>query len=239
MNYNTNLQLAIKSANLGVTWTDISVLNGFEPHTDTHAIAFDSSNNMLLGTDGGIFLYNPAAGTWTDLNGNLNTIQFYGIGLDPTAPNKVVGGSQDNGTEVYSGNVVWNETAGGDGAAAQISQTNSSDCYAMHPIASFGASSFFQASTDGCSTWNDATNALGISNSHRINFTPPFVVDPTNGSHLVLGTDNANESTDNGTNWTPIGIPGTAGFNPSVNAVDSVALAPKNGTNPQVIYAAT
>ncbi|MFP5206343.1 MAG: Ig-like domain repeat protein [Acidobacteriota bacterium] len=239
MNYNTNLQLAIKSANLGVTWTDISVLNGFEPHTDTHAIAFDSSNNMLLGTDGGIFLYSPTAGTWTDLNGNLNTIQFYGIGLDPTAPNKVVGGSQDNGTEVYSGNVVWNETAGGDGAAAQISQTNSSDCYAMHPIASFGASSFFQASTDGCSTWNDATNALGISNSNKINFTPPFVVDPTNGSHLVLGTDNANESTDNGTNWTPIGIPGTVGFNPSDNAVDSVALAPKNGTNPQVIYAAT
>ena len=239
MNYNTNLQLAIKSTNLGVAWTDISILNGFEPHTDSHAIAFDSSNNMLLGSDGGIFLYSPAAGTWTDLNGNLNTIQFYGVGLDPTSPNKVVGGSQDNGTEVYSGNVVWNETASGDGAAAQISQTNSSDCYAMHPIASFGASSFFQASTDGCSTWNDATNALGITNSSNINFTPPFVVDPTTGSHLLLGTDNVNESADKGTDWIPVGIPGTDGFNAIDNAVDSVALAPKSGTDPQVIYAAT
>ena len=58
------------------------------------------------GNDGGLYrLDNPATPSWSDLNGNLCTIQFNGIGLHPTNPNIVIGGSQDNGTELYTGNV--------------------------------------------------------------------------------------------------------------------------------------
>jgi len=68
----------------------------------TPAIVFDSSNRMLIGNDGGIWRYDSTVPSWTDLNGNLDTIQFQGIGLHPHRPTTVVGGSQDNGTELYT-----------------------------------------------------------------------------------------------------------------------------------------
>jgi hypothetical protein len=62
-------------------------------------------------------LNSPTPVSWADLNGNLETIQFQGIGLHPTNRNKVIGGSQDNGTEVYTGSLLWTET---DGAMAVL-----------------------------------------------------------------------------------------------------------------------
>ena len=48
----------------------------------------------------------PTSPIWTDLNGNLGTIQFQGIGLHPTDPTKAIAGSQDNGTEVFSNDLI-------------------------------------------------------------------------------------------------------------------------------------
>jgi hypothetical protein len=228
----------IRSTNLGVNWSDISTVAGVEPHTDSHAIAFDSSNRMLIGNDGGIYRYDSTVPSWTDLNANINTIQLEGIGLHPTSTGIAVAGSQDNGTEVYGDNLEWTETDGGDGGLAQISQTDPSTCYSIHPVASFGSSSFFQRSDSGCSagSWSNATSGL---NSGNYNFYPPFLVDPTNGNHLSLGLDNAYESSNAAASWTSIGAPGTNGFDGSDTDVDSVALSPANGPSPQVLYVAT
>lgn len=228
----------IRSTNLGVTWSDISIVGGVEPHTDCHAIAFDSSNRMLVGNDGGIYRYDSTVPSWTDLNSNLNTIQLEGIGLHPTSTGMVVGGSQDNGTEVYSNSLEWSETAGGDGGLAQISQTDPSTCYAIHPVGSFGASAFFQESNGNCAagTWSAATSGFVNANA---NFYPPFMVDPTNGNHLTVGLDRDYESTDDAAAWSAISTPGSAGFNSGSNDVDSVALSPANGPYQQVLYVAT
>jgi len=80
--------------------------NSISPHPDHHAIAFDANGLLLDGNDGGIFrLDNPSVPTWADLNSNTNSIQFEGIDLHPTNPNIVAGGSQDNGTEIYTGSL--------------------------------------------------------------------------------------------------------------------------------------
>jgi len=126
VSYGSNI---LRSTNEGSTWTDITVISNVSPHTDHHAIVFDSSNRMLIGNDGGIWRYDSTVPSWTDLNGNLDTIQFQGIGLHPTSSTTVVGGSQDNGTELYTANPDWALTDGGDGGFAQFSQTNGSDCY--------------------------------------------------------------------------------------------------------------
>ena len=236
-NYNLGgQQHVLRSANLGVTWTDISIVNGVEPHTDSHAIAFDSSNRMILGSDGGVFRYDPTGPSWSILNSNLNTIQFTGIGLHPTSAASVVGGSQDNGTEVYSGNLVWTETGGGDGGFSLFSQTNPAECYSVHPAASYGTGSFFQRSSDSCSSWSSATPGISYGSA---NFYPPFVVDSANGNHVLLGTLYENETTNAGTNWTVTGTPGSNGFNSGSADLDSIAVAPANGSNPQIIYVAT
>ncbi len=235
-NYNTGMQMVIRSTSKGSTWTDISIINNVQPHTDCHAIAFDSSNRMILGSDGGVFRYDNTVPSWSSLNANLNTIQFTGIGLDPTSAASVAGGSQDNGTEVYSNALIWNETDGGDGGAVQYSQTNSLRCFGIHPIGSFGVNDFFRTSTDGCNTWSSVAAGLSLNNA---NFYPPFILDPSNGDHVLLGTDYVNETTNDGTTWSAIGIPTGNGFNPSDNNVDSIAFSPAKGVNPQVIYAAT
>lgn len=110
----------LRSTDSGQNWSDVSNVNnpnlifgcpgsGTAPHVDHHAAVFDANGLLLDGDDGGIYrLDNPATTphSWSDLNGNLNTIQFQGIGLHPTNANTVIGGSQDNGTELYTGNAV-------------------------------------------------------------------------------------------------------------------------------------
>jgi photosystem II stability/assembly factor-like uncharacterized protein len=233
VSYGTNI---LRSTNLGVTWSDITVINNNSPHTDHHAIVFDSGNRMLLGNDGGIWRYDSTVPSWTDLNGNLNTIQFQAIGLHPTSTTTVVGGAQDNGTQLYTNNTVWASTDGGDSGISQFSQTNPSTCYSIHPVASFGVSNFFQVSSAGCTgSWTAGTTGFLNANA---NFYPPYVVDRTNGNHLIVGLDQVYESTNAAGNWTSISTPGSNGFNTTAN-VDTVALSPANGPNPEVIYAST
>jgi hypothetical protein len=200
----------LRSTNLGVTWNDITVISGVEPHTDHHAIVFDSSNRMLDGNDGGIWRYDSTVPSWTDLNGNLNTIQLEGIGLHPTSETTVVGGSQDNGTELYSNNTVWSQVDGGDGGFAQFSQTNPSYCYAVHPVDSFGSAGFFRVSSSSCASGTFVPETTGFVNANS-DFYPPFVVDPTNGSHLLIGLDRVYETTNAGALWTRSALPDRMG----------------------------
>ncbi len=227
----------ITSSNLGVTWTDISIVNNVQPHTDNHAIAFDSSNRMLAGNDGGIYRYDRTVPSWTDLNSNLNTIQFTGIGLHPTDLGTVVGGSQDNGTELYSDNLLWVERIGGDGGYAKISQTNPLHCYHEYTGASI------ERSDDGCMTFTVSIYSGIFSNipdsPDSSDFYAPYTLDPANGDHILFGTDYVSESTNAGSSWTALGTPGTNNFNPGDSPVDSIALSPTNGSNPAVVYAAT
>ena len=121
----------LRSTNSGANWTDISHTGvAVQPHADHHGVDFDANGKLLDGDDGGIYrLDDPTVPTWANLNGNLNTIQFEGIGLHPTNPNIVIGGSQDNGTELYTGALLWTEVEGGDGGLAQFSPTNGSLVY--------------------------------------------------------------------------------------------------------------
>jgi photosystem II stability/assembly factor-like uncharacterized protein len=214
----------LRSTNSGVNWTDISS-GGSTPHVDHHALVFNANGALLDGDDGGIFRldsFSPIS--WTDLNGNLETIQFEGIGLHPTNPNIAIGGSQDNGTEVYSGGVVWTETDGGDGGFAKFSSTNGNRAYHQIPVASFG-SNFFRRSDDGGITWITRTAGIVADINHQ-NFYAPFVVDPGNGDRVLYGTYNVWETTNGGNTWTALSTVGVNGWNPSGFNVDAIGLAP-------------
>jgi photosystem II stability/assembly factor-like uncharacterized protein len=74
----------IRSSDSGAHWTDITFGSSGTPgpHVDHHAAAFNANGHYLAGTDGGIYrLDDPLTASWTQLNGNLNTIQFEGIGV--------------------------------------------------------------------------------------------------------------------------------------------------------------
>jgi len=224
----------LRSTNSGVSWTDIST-GGDSPHADHHASAFDANGKLLDGDDGGIYrLDNPTPPFWTDLNGNLETIQFQGIGLHPTDRNKAIGGSQDNGTEIFTGNLVWTETEGGDGGFAKFSQTNGNRAYHQIPVASFG-SNFFRRSDDGGITWITKTSGIDADLNNQ-NFYAPFVVDPGNGDRVLYGTFNVWETTDGGDSWTALSSVGVNGWNPLDTNVAAIGLAPSDANT---IYAST
>jgi len=75
-------------------------------HVDYHSIKFDPSNTnrMLTGSDGGVVITQNCLATtpaWSNGNKNLQTFQYYFIGIDQTAGSRnYIGGAQDNGTSI-------------------------------------------------------------------------------------------------------------------------------------------
>jgi hypothetical protein len=232
----------MESTTSGASWSDISFgPDGTAPHVDHHAVAFDANGKLLDGNDGGIWrLSNATIGSisWANLNGStasgaLNITQFQGVAVNPSNPNQALGGSQDNGTELFNDSVGWTETDGGDGGTVLYSKQNPSLVYRVSPIGSFGTSAYFRVSHDGGQSWSSATN--GITGAANTNFYPTIAVDPSNGARVFLGGSNIYASTNSAASWGVYASAGSAGFNPSGNTVDAIAVAPSNGNT---VYAA-
>jgi hypothetical protein len=221
----------VESTDGGQTWADIyQGADGNGPHADHHAIGFDAAGRLLDGNDGGLWrLDNPTPGSvhWTDLNGNLDTIQDYSVALDPTDPNRLYGASQDNGTDLYTGAANGTIVAGGDGGTVLVDPGNPARLY--HTYARED-DDFFERSDDGGTTW--AQKTTGINPNDPSNFYVPVVVDPARPGRLLLGTNHVYETTNGGDQWTAIGGPGSPGWTTTAT-IDSVAVAP---TDSKTIY---
>jgi photosystem II stability/assembly factor-like uncharacterized protein len=72
---------------------------GEQVHSDHHALWInpDNPDQMLLGTDGGVYQSLDGASHWRFLS-NLPVSQFYHVSADMADPYNVYGGLQDNGT---------------------------------------------------------------------------------------------------------------------------------------------
>ena len=90
-----------QSTDGGATWNDVGKdAAGNGPHDSCHAATFDAAGDVLFGTDGGVFMLTPAK-TWNDLNGTLAITQFNSVAANPIDTTIALGGSQNNGTELY------------------------------------------------------------------------------------------------------------------------------------------
>jgi photosystem II stability/assembly factor-like uncharacterized protein len=129
---NTGQPGLIQSLDGGLTWYDLGTgIDGYGVHGDSHAMAFDAAGRLLFGDDGGIWrLEDPIDTLWSDLNSDLNTIQFVGIALHPRDPAIVYGGCQDNGTVKCSGGrQEWIQICHGDGGHVRIDPTHPATVY--------------------------------------------------------------------------------------------------------------
>ncbi len=217
----------IESFDGGKTWTDIAAdRNGNGPHTDDHGVAFDHSGNLIDGNDGGVWrLNNPtnsSTQTWDNLNTNLNITQFEGIAVDPYNANIAYGGSQDNGTEKYTGTTAWKLIATGDGGITRVDPTSANIIYQEYTGAdlhvSFDEGSTFATISDYFSL--DATD-----------FYAPYVLD--SAGNIYYGGRQLYFSNSHGSSWLTIGSGGVNSFNPNSNLIDAIAVAP---TDNNVVY---
>ncbi|MGB6688245.1 MAG: IPT/TIG domain-containing protein [Terracidiphilus sp.] len=185
------------SSDGGHTWVDQSA--GLHP--DTHALAFTPDGSTLYtGNDGGVWrTTDPTANAipWTDLNYTLAITEFYpGLSMDPGNLNHSYVGTQDNGTERYSGALGWPTVACGDGGPTVIDYVDTSTIYAN----CIGLSLY--KSTDDGSHWNAVTT--GFDGTDRTAWVPPLAIDSEHHETLYFGTYRVYRTQNGGSNWKAI-----------------------------------
>lgn len=107
-------------------WTDVT--DGI--HVDQHAMTWAGAR-LIVGNDGGVWSTTTGGAGWTDHNTNLSITQFYAGSLHPIDPTFALGGSQDNGTEKWTGLSAWQAVFGGDGAYNAISASSPNSNWAV------------------------------------------------------------------------------------------------------------
>jgi photosystem II stability/assembly factor-like uncharacterized protein len=202
-------------------------------HVDQHDLAINPQFHdlVVLGNDGGIYLSYNGGSAWTFLE-NLPITQFYTCDVDEQNPQRLYGGTQDNGTNrtALSGN-SWNNIYYGDGFFVLVDPTNNDYIYAEYQYGNF-------ARSDNGGIW--FTTAMdGISTSDRKNWNTPFVFDPNNPQILYYGANRLYKTTNQAFSWQPVSPDLTnGGANGEVvyGTITTIAVAPSNS---QVIYVGT
>ena len=92
-----------KCTNCGAspTWSFLNPV-----HSDQQTMAW-AGGRLIVGSDGGVWSTTDGGATWNDHNTSLSITQFYAGSLHPTDPSFALGGSQDNGTEKWTGLDAW------------------------------------------------------------------------------------------------------------------------------------
>ncbi|MBI1762861.1 MAG: hypothetical protein HYR56_15635 [Acidobacteria bacterium] len=257
-----------RTTNAGQSWQDLSKGDpaGGGLHADSHAfaIARNNPNVVFTGNDGGIWRTNNAKANtvaWASLNNTLNITQFQMIALHPTSLDFIVGGTQDNGTNRYSGNASWANLAEGDGGFAYIDQSNPKIVW--HTYQNDNTETGFgpRVTLDGTVNninWTDRacrkcqTQPGGFNARDRVSFYAPLAGNAgftgANGNVVYFGTQRLYRTANLGATWTGLG-PSSDGFGSDLSKgqgyLTAIAahprLNPAQGSDPQgeVVWAGT
>ncbi len=201
-------------------------------HVDHHALAFHPvhPDTMLEGNDGGINITYNGGVSWKKVK-FLPFTQFYEITMDFTHPERLYGGTQDNGTlRTLTGRVDdWEAIYGGDGFYPLVDPSNSNIIYAESQFGYLGKS------TDGGRYFS--TVLTGINSSEPTNWSTPVVMDPKTPTVLYYGTDRVYQTVNGARTWRAISPDLTKNLADSrLGTVTTIAVAPSNAA---VIYAGT
>ena len=223
--YILGLEMA-KSTDGGMSW---QILSGM--HNDHHALDFSrtNSNFILAGNDGGANLSINGGNGWMHFT-NLPITQFYKIEVDYQHPERLYGGSQDNGTirTLTGDQKAWRLIHGGDGFYVNVDPIDNSYVYAE---AQYGDLS---RATDGGVAFENAT--VGINSNDRINWNAPVILSPFSPDKMFYGSNRLYTST-RAVSWTPISPDLTDGPKPSgIMAVGTLTAIAASYNNLDVIY---
>lgn len=218
-----------RSGNGGIAWTLINFWNSVQApagvavvHADKHCLAWKPGTGELYqGNDGGIYVSTNNGTAWTDRSNGLAIGQLYHI-ANSTLDARVLGGYQDNGTQLRLATGTWERELGGDGMACHFHPTVSTTFYGCIQNGEI------RRTLDNGITWTDIQN--NIPGQPQGAWVTPYVLSPANPNTLFAGYNEVFRSDNQGNTWTQIST-----LNPGAN-LTAMAVAP---SNPNILYVAT
>jgi photosystem II stability/assembly factor-like uncharacterized protein len=213
MNYSRSLDGGVNFTTLA-KWsapTDPSYI-----HADVEVLQY-LNGTLYAGTDGGIFRSRDRGNNMADLTqGGLAVRQYYRIGGAATDANMIVGGAQDNGTNIMSGSSRnFKEWLGADGMECFIDHQNKNVVYGTTQFGNL------YKSTDGGNSIGNISKPGNFSGE----WVTPFMIDPIDHRKIYVGYGNLYRSNNGGASgsWSNI----TQSINIGGN-LDEMAIAASN-----------
>lgn len=204
----------------GGTWTEVSKTvanpqNGI--HVDQHAMAW-AGRRLIVGNDGGVWSTEDGGETWEHHNTTLALTQFYDGSIHPDG-RLALAGSQDNGTEVWQGEIAWRWIRGGDGADTAIALSRADTDWALS-----GQNLALRRTRDAGRTITSADSGI---DKTGVPFIARFEKCPANDDVFIAGTDNLWKST----NFFSAARPTWEANSPEMrSSITALAFAPSDGS---------
>lgn len=201
-------------------------------HVDQHAVYIEPENRdyLLLGNDGGLYRSTDTTfQEWQHFE-NLPITQFYTAEIDFLQPERLLGGTQDNGClrkDISTG--TWHQILGGDGFTTLVDPSNSRYVYASSQYGNL------RRSTNSGDTFSNGTP--NMSASELKNWHTPVVMDPVDTETIYYGAQRVHRSPTRGINWTaisPLLVESPAGSNLNFGTLSTLAVSP---ADTRIIYA--
>jgi hypothetical protein len=199
------------STDFGSNWTLSSMWNdppgSTYTHADLHALEFNPLNNWLYcGSDGGIFRTTNFGATWVDLSDGLAITQTYRFAGYQGNANLLINGTQDEGSNKWTGGSTMLHVLGADGMDCMIDHSNSNVLY------NSTQNGGLNKSTNGGSSYS-GIKPSGASGS----WITPYIMHPTNSQIIYGGYSDIYKSTNGGASWTNLGYNGSGAMVHGVN----------------------
>lgn len=211
-----------RTTNGGTSFQNIT--NGYSGgnvHVDQHNMVFHPVDPDIVYAlnDGGINFSSNRGTTWTNLNEGLTLTQFYRIASNPSNPDHIFGGTQDNGTQRTFGSIDWIAAFGGDGGEVVYHAVNNQ--YMLGETQNNGV----RRSSNAGQSWVTATTGLSGSGS----WVAPLITHPDSAGIFYTARGQVFKTTNWGQNWFGISS-GSSGTIREMNISKS---------NPEIMYASS
>jgi len=197
---------------VGTTWTWRVLSNkgttGDSIHPDQHSIAFEPGlpASVYAGNDGGLFRSPDRGITWQHCNNGLVVSEFEYLAHDWGSARWLIGGTQDNGTNRWTGSSTWEHVEDADGG--DVSVNRRSPATVIHSRQWGG---LLRSNSRGAwGTWGWVNPARPAGEGVGL-FYPPLESSATTGDTTAIGMQALYVSRDNGGTWTRLPYP-TAGL---------------------------
>ncbi|MCU0303222.1 MAG: hypothetical protein MUC56_04070 [Thermoanaerobaculales bacterium] len=214
----------VRTTNGGASWTTMDPIAAGDwmgtptlPHVDGHAFAWQGGA-LWLGCDGGVWVSADRGSTWSGRNSGLVTRQFYGLDIDPIRRDRLIGGTQDNKTNLRLGPGAedWEWVLDGDGFESAVNPLVPDLVYGTI----YGTLVF--RSFDGGSSWLDVSPPTG---GDPTPFATPLTMRPDLPWQLFTGSSRVWRSDDAGATWLALPTE-VVGGGWSFDVVRAVAVTP-------------